>query len=85
MINGHDTRYLTVRFGNVLARPDRWCRPSSASSPAAGRYLSEGKFIGSLASLLNGRGAPAAPAGGLHPPYALVLGYMTPLATGAPR
>jgi len=57
--------------------------PFQPSSPPTGRYL-EGKFIASQAALLNGRGAPAAPAGGLHPPYALVLGYMTPLAAGAP-
>ena len=34
----------------------------------------EGEISGSQASLLNGEGAVVAPAGGLHPPYALVLG-----------
>jgi hypothetical protein len=34
--------------------------------------------------LLNGRGAVAAPAGGLHQPYALVLGYISALAASAP-
>jgi hypothetical protein len=47
-------------------------------------YLMTAKFIGWQASLLNGRGALAAPGGGLHPPYALVLGYMAALAAGAP-
>jgi hypothetical protein len=47
-------------------------------------YLMRAKFIGLQASLLNGRGARAAPAGGLHPPYALILGYMAALAAGAP-
>jgi hypothetical protein len=44
------------------------------------------KFIGSQASLFNGKGAhaQAAPAGGLHLPYALTLGYMAALAAGAP-
>jgi hypothetical protein len=35
-------------------------------------YLMRAKFIGSQ----------AAPAGGLHPPYATVLGYMAALAAG---
>ena|SRR5271155_3900698 len=47
-------------------------------------YLMRAKFIGSQASLLNAEGALAAPAGGLHPPYARVLGYMAALAAGAP-
>jgi len=42
------------------------------------------KFIGSQVSLLNSGGALAAPAGGLHPPYAVVLGYMAALAARAP-
>jgi hypothetical protein len=44
----------------------------------------EGRNYWLRALLLNGRGALAAPAGGLHPPYALVLGYMAALAAGAP-
>jgi hypothetical protein len=47
-------------------------------------FLMRAKFIGSQAALLNGGGARAVPAGGLHPPYALVLGLMAALARALP-
>ena len=73
------------RTDHVLGSTGSVVPPFQRQLATDGPLSYEGKFIGSQASLLNGRGAPAAPAGGLHPPYALVLGYMTPLAAGAPR
>ena len=67
----------------VLGSTGSGVPPFQRQLAADGPLSYEGKFIGSQARLLNGRQAPAAPASGLHPPYALVLGYVTPLAAGA--
>jgi hypothetical protein len=76
---------MTNTAGSPTPRPQDSARSANAIRafiPVS--YVVRAKFIGSRASLLDGRGALAAPAGGLHPPYALVLDYMVAVAAAAP-